>query len=106
MHDTIMVFDISTIQYLYQSPSEIRVTGYTPEEIMQIPPERQVTPESYARAVAILAEELQRESDGNPVDPHRSRVFEMEVYHKNGSTVWLEVTASFQRDKTANRSAS
>jgi PAS domain S-box-containing protein len=100
MQDTIMVFDISTLQYLYQSPSEIRVTGYTPEEIMQIPTERQVTPESYARAVAILAEELQRESDGNPVDPHRSRVFEMEVYHKNGSTVWLEITASFQRDKT------
>ncbi|NLX50724.1 MAG: PAS domain S-box protein [Deltaproteobacteria bacterium] len=100
MQDTISVIDINTLSYLYQSPSEIRVTGYTPEEIMQIPLERQVTPESYARAVAILAEELQRESDGNSVDPHRSRVFEMEVYHKNGSTVWLEVTASFQRDKT------
>jgi two-component system, cell cycle sensor histidine kinase and response regulator CckA len=97
MQDTIMVFDLD-LQYVYQSPSEIRVTGYTPEEIMKIPLEKQATPESYARATAILAEEFEKEFSGAPVDPHRSRTLEMEVYRKDGSTVWLEMTACFTRD--------
>ena len=63
---------------------------------MKIPSEQQVTPESYARATKVLAEELEKEFSGQPVDPHRSRTFEMEFYRKDGGTVWLEVTASFQ----------
>ncbi|MRR18429.1 MAG: PAS domain S-box protein, partial [Deltaproteobacteria bacterium] len=63
MNETITVLDLD-LNYLYQSPSEIRTTGYTPEEIMKIPTERQVTPESYLRGVAMLAEELAKESSG------------------------------------------
>ncbi|MEE9913641.1 MAG: PAS domain S-box protein [Deltaproteobacteria bacterium] len=99
MNESIVVLDLD-LNYLYQSPSEIRITGYTPEEIMKIPSEKQVTPESYARGVAMLAEELEKEFSGQPVDPDRSRTIELESYHKNGGTVWLEMTASFTRDKS------
>lgn len=99
MQDTIVLLDMN-LRYIYQSPSEIRITGYTPEEIMNIPAQRQATPESYTRAVEILSEELEREASGVGIDSQRSRTFEMEVYHKEGGTVWLEMTASFQRDET------
>jgi len=99
MNETITVLDLD-LNYLYQSPSEIRVTGYTPEEIMKIPAEQQVTPESYTRGVAMLTEELEKESGGEPVDPNRSRTIEMEFYRKDGGTIWLEMTASFTRDES------
>ena len=98
MQDTISVLDMN-LNYLYQSPSEIKITGYTPEEIMRIPIDRQLTPESLERTAAILAEELSKEQSGEPVDPNRSRTFEVEIYRKDGGTVWLEMTASFNRDE-------
>ncbi len=98
MQDTITLLDLD-LQYLYQSPSEIRVTGYTPEEIMQIPIEEQLTPESYAEGMKLLAREIEKEFSGEPVDPHRSISVEIECYRKDGGTVWLEETVTFNRDK-------
>jgi len=98
MQDTISILDMN-LNYVYQSPSEIRITGYTPEEIMQIPLEQQVTPESLEKGVNILFRELAIEFSGDPIDPHRSIIFEIESYHKDGGTVWLEETCTFQRDE-------
>ncbi|MFO7570368.1 MAG: PAS domain S-box protein [Smithellaceae bacterium] len=98
MQDTITVLDFD-LNYLYQSPSEIRVTGYTPEEILKIPIQQQVTPESFERGSKMLAEELELELSGRQLDPHRSLNFEFEIYRKDGGTVWLEVTSSFNRDE-------
>ncbi len=97
MQDTISLLDLD-LNYVYQSPSEIRVTGFTPEEVMDMPIDKQVTPESFEKGVKILFEELAREFGGEPIDPHRSIIFEIESYCKDGSTVWLEETCTFQRD--------
>ncbi len=99
IQDTIWTMDLN-LQYTYLSPSEIRVTGFTPEEIMKIPVQDQMTPESYAMAQQILAEELELEFSGKPVDPYRARTMELETYCKDGGTIWEEVTASFNRDET------
>ncbi|MEE9913738.1 MAG: PAS domain S-box protein [Deltaproteobacteria bacterium] len=98
MHDSIWTMDMD-LNYTYQSPSEIRLSGFTPEEVRQIPIDKLMTPESYARTLAILTEELEREFSGEPVDVDRKRDMEMELYHKNGGTVWQETTASFTRDE-------
>ncbi len=98
MQDTITLLDMD-LNYVYQSPSEIRVTGYTPEEIMKIPIERQITPDTYERGLKILAEELEREYSDNPPDPRRRIVWDIESYRKDGSTVWIEETVSFYRDE-------
>jgi len=98
MHDIIWTMDLD-FNYTYRSPGNIRITGYTPEEITTIPAKDQITPESYARIEAALAEELEKEFGGGPVDLHRSRMLEIEVYHKDGGTVWIEVTATFLRDE-------
>ena len=97
MQDTIWTMNFD-LQYTYQSPSEIRVTGFTAEEMMQIPVQDQLTPESYAMAEKILVEELELEFSGRPVDLHRYRTMELEIYKKGGGTIWEEVTASFNRD--------
>jgi PAS domain S-box-containing protein len=98
MHDIIWVMDLN-FRYKYRSPSNVEITGRTPAEIMTRPPREQIVPESYALVEKILAEELVNEFGGKPVDPRRSRTLELEVYHKNGGTVWIEVTASFGRDE-------
>ncbi|OGP67449.1 MAG: hypothetical protein A2W27_05360 [Deltaproteobacteria bacterium RBG_16_44_11] len=54
MNESIAVIDLN-LQYVYQSPSEIHITVYTPEEIMKIPSEEQVTPETYVRGIQMLA---------------------------------------------------
>lgn len=97
MHDSISVVDLN-FNFIYQSPSEIRLTGYTPEDIMSIPIREQLTPESYARAEAALALELEAEFGDQPPDPSRSITLELEAYHKNGGTIWQEANATFQRD--------
>jgi two-component system, cell cycle sensor histidine kinase and response regulator CckA len=98
MHDSISIMDLN-FQYVYQSPSESRVTGFTPEEIMHIPTTDQMPPESYDLAEKTLARELELELSGKPVDPRRLITLELEVYHKNGGTLWEEVNATFQRDE-------
>ncbi len=98
MHDVVWVMDFN-LRYKYRSPSNFQITGFTSEEIMTRPPRDQIVPESYALAEKILAEELTAEFAGKPVDSRRSRTMELEVYHKNGGTVWIEVTASFIRDQ-------
>ena len=98
MHDTIWTMDMN-FNYTYQSPSEVHVTGYAPEEVSLIPIDRMMTPESFAVTSGIISEEMERELNGEPIDLNRKRNMEIEVYHKNGGTVWLEVTATFLRDE-------
>jgi diguanylate cyclase (GGDEF)-like protein/PAS domain S-box-containing protein len=89
-----MGLDLNTT---YVSPSVFRVLGYTPEERYQSKVEDQVTAESLERARQRLLEELALE--GQPgADPDRSVTIEMEYYHKNGSTVWLENVLRAIRD--------
>ncbi len=98
MHDSITLLDLD-LNYVYQSPSGTRSVGYAPQEIRNMPVQDQMTPESYRLLEQVLVEEFALESSGKPVDPHRSRTMELEIYHKDGGTVWEETTASFQRDE-------
>ncbi|MFY9399569.1 MAG: PAS domain S-box protein [Desulfomonilia bacterium] len=99
MHDVIWVIDTS-LNYLYISPSVERLRGYTVQEAMNQSLKQFVTPESYRRIMAALAEELERERKGEKTDPYRSRSVEVEIIRKDGSKIWCEVTASFLRDET------
>lgn len=104
MRDVIMVVGLD-LKERYRSPSATELTGYSLEELAEIPLEKQITPESYALMEKVLAEELEKENGPGPVDYTRSRMLELELYHKNGSTVWLEETASFLRNDGGNPEA-
>jgi PAS domain S-box-containing protein len=81
----------------YVSPSIERVLGFTPEERKRQSLEEMVTPESVRTIRAMLEKELEIENQGRG-DPDRSITIEVEFYHKNGSTVWLENNVKAIRD--------
>ncbi|MBN2398476.1 MAG: PAS domain S-box protein, partial [Deltaproteobacteria bacterium] len=86
------------LRFIYVSPSNVRVSGYTREEVMTMSLQDMVAPESLDLATRMLAEELALEAGGEPFDPNRSRTLEVEIYRKDGTHVWLEADATFNRN--------
>lgn len=95
--DVIWTMDLATLRYLYISPSIRHSRGYTPEEAMNISLDKAVTPDSLSRALQVLQEELEKEKDAS-ADPERSRTQDVELYCKDGSTMWAEIRVRFLRD--------
>jgi len=88
------------LRYNYISPSIEKMCGYTPEEIMEIPLEQSFTPGSYQKIIEIFSREKSRR-DAEPVTrTNRSAVLELDIRHKSGKTVPVEVNASFLRDES------
>ncbi|KQC08159.1 MAG: hypothetical protein APR62_05320 [Smithella sp. SDB] len=96
MTDIIWILDMN-LRTTYVSPSIKKTLGFTTEERMAQNVTDQITPDSFARIQNLLFEELEREKNGN-ADPDRTLKIELEYYHKNGSTVWLESIISGIRD--------
>jgi PAS domain S-box-containing protein len=84
------------LQPTYVSASVQRILGYTPEEAMTMTLEQLCTPESLAIAFKSFQDRV--EANAKTPDPNYVLVLELEEYHKNGSTVFLENTMTFLRD--------
>ena len=95
--DVIWILDISRLQLKYVSPSVERLQGFTSEELVKLPLDEILTPQSFKLATEMISKELEIEAAGKE-DPLRPRTFELEEYCKDGSTIWVEVTASLVRD--------
>jgi PAS domain S-box-containing protein len=98
MYDIIWTADLD-FRLTYDSPSVERVLGYTLQERMEQKTSEMLTPESYAHALEVMSAELMCDQDEG-VDPDRTIKLELEYYHKNGSTVWMECIVSAIRDHT------
>ncbi len=96
MTDTLWMMDLN-FSYSYASPSLLKNRGYTFDELRQLPLERQLTPESYALAASVIAEEMTPERLARK-DLQLSRTMELENVRKDGSTFWAEVTMTILRD--------
>jgi PAS domain S-box-containing protein len=96
MTDNLWTFDLRTMRYSYLSPAVYSIIGFTPEEAIDFRLEDIMTPPSYEVITKILAEEL-FEADQH-YDPARSRTLEVELYHKDGRTVWTEISVRFVYD--------
>ncbi|MFW6236865.1 MAG: PAS domain S-box protein, partial [Desulfosudaceae bacterium] len=95
--EAIYTIDLQTLRHTYSSPSVKRMYGFTPEESNARPIEKVMTPESLERTLATVSTELGR--DGQPgVDPDRHVTLELELYRKDGSTIWVETTVKILRD--------
>jgi PAS domain S-box-containing protein len=88
MGDIVWILDLE-LKTTYVSPSIERVLGYTQEERRQQSVETMMTPESLVRARDLLIQELKRDKEAG-ADPGRSASVEIEYYHKDGSSVWME----------------
>jgi len=92
--DVIWTMDLN-YRLTYCSPSIVRASGYTPEEVLAKSPAETLTPASCELVMGILATEMERKGLG---DPLRSRMVEVEEIRKDGTTHWVEVKAGFLRD--------
>ena len=81
------------LAYTYISPSIERARGFTPEEAMAIPIKEQMTPESWERVLKIIKKNIPRLQE----EKHLEGV-ELEMYRKDGSTVWVSLNARFHFD--------
>ncbi|MFW6150768.1 MAG: HD domain-containing phosphohydrolase [Chloroflexota bacterium] len=80
----------------YISPSVERELGYTVEEALATRMEDVFTPKSYTRAMKVLGEEMAREKRPE-TDPNRTRTVELDLVHRDGHVVPVEVNYSFLR---------
>ena len=96
--DALWILEIDQLKLIYVSPSIERIQGYTPEELMEIPFNEQLTSQSFELISELISEELAKEETG-AADRLRSRTVELEAYCKDGSSKWMEITAGFIRDE-------
>lgn len=94
--DIIWISDLDN-RLVYVSPSITQVLGYTIEEAMNQTVEDVFTPQSLASIMRIRAEEYdEKKRSHQPFN--KSRVYELEMCHKNGSIIPVEIHASFVND--------
>jgi len=94
--DVIRLLDMD-LKTTYLSPSAEKLRGFTLQEMVEMPLERQLTPESLRAAYAVLSEEIPRvEADPgyNPII-----TLDLEYYCKDGTTIWTESKFSLIRDE-------
>ena len=92
----IAIFDLN-LNPTFISPSIRKHRGYTVQEAMTLTLNQMLTPDSLQQASKMFADQMALESSGT-ADPARTVLMELEEYCKDGSTVWVELTASFLRD--------
>ncbi len=97
MSDMVWTMDLN-MRTTFAGPSIVKTLGFTPEERYAQKVEEQLTPDSQAMIMRRFAEELKRDSEMG-VDPDRTITMEVEYYHKNGSTVWVENRMKGIRDR-------
>ncbi len=96
--DVIWVSNLN-LKTIFITKSIVNLRGYTADEIMELPIEKTLTPDSLKKALLVYEEELKK-ADTDKIDPDYSVTLELEQYCKDGSTVWTEVKMLFLFDET------
>jgi len=97
MADIVWILD-RELNTVYASPSMEKVLGFTLEERKAQRLADTVTPESLERIAAQFAEELRRDAEPG-ADPDRRVRIEVEYYHRDGRTVWMENSVKALRNE-------
>ena len=89
--DVIFTLDMN-MNRTYLSPSVERLRGFTYEESLAQSWEEVMTPESLEKMIILFGQGFERIRNGE--DFRQPITIELEMYRKDGSTVWVEVAAS------------
>jgi PAS domain S-box-containing protein len=95
--DVIFVLDMD-LNYTYVSPSVKILRGYEPAEVLKQQSSETLTPSSWDLALRTLSEVMDLEKAGPGKIPV-TRMLQLEMVRKDGSTVWAEVQFSLIRDE-------
>ncbi|BBO74749.1 hypothetical protein DSCW_21660 [Desulfosarcina widdelii] len=95
--DTIWMMSLDG-KFLYHSPSVQKLRGYTPSEANQITLEQTLTPESMSFVRGIFQEESNKPLEQRWAD----RTIELEMYRKDGTTIWVEVSVRAVMDENGD----
>jgi len=95
--DTIWMMSIDGT-FIYHSPAVERLRGYTQEEANHISLDRSFTPASQTHIREIFLVEANKPVSERWAD----RIIELEMYRKDGSTIWTEVSVRAVRDAEGN----
>jgi PAS domain S-box-containing protein len=95
--DVISLQDMD-LNFTYVSPSIERLRGFAAEEAITHTIEQILTPASLELVTKVYAEEIEQEAFKNR-QGSITRTLELEEYKKDGSTVWVELTASLLQDE-------
>ena len=97
--DVIFTLDFD-LNYTFVSPAIFSLRGYKPNEIINKKISDTLTPQSNKKVKEIYDGYLPVITEGKTsVEP---MVVELETYHKNGSTIWVEIKVSVSYDKNGN----
>ncbi|MGA1795215.1 MAG: PAS domain S-box protein [bacterium] len=97
--DVIWTMDLD-MHFTYLSPSVTRLLGYHLNQISSLSLEHLLSSSSLEAAMKILAEEMAIEQSPQK-DIFRTRMFELELVCKDGSTVWTENKVRFLYDSNS-----
>lgn len=95
--DLIATMDMN-LHFTYVSPSVRDVLGYEIDELLHKSAVDILTPESLELMGSSLLESLELEETVGK-DGYEAPPLEFEIYHKNGFTIWAEVSRVFLRDE-------
>jgi PAS domain S-box-containing protein/putative nucleotidyltransferase with HDIG domain len=96
MSDIVWIADMN-LRTTYISPSVKNVLGFGPEERMRQALDEQLKPASLSLVLDVLSKEIDLEKQGK-ADPLRKLELELEYYHKDGSTRWMDLVISGLRN--------
>ncbi len=92
IRDVIWTMDMN-LRFTYVSPATEKMQGWTPEEYLDLDLKSILTPASLEMAMQEISRQYTLGQQSGSYE--LSSTLELEIRHKNGSTLWAEVTASF-----------
>ena len=90
-NDMICVLDLSASNFTFVAGACYNIFGYTPEEYIQMSVKDIMTSESYQFVLETIATEFGRYERGEIDYPEAT--FEVQQYRKDGSLIWVEISA-------------
>ena len=97
MSDYVWVLDLSTLRVTYVSPVVEKILGYSPDEMKILDLDTFFSPETMETVTGVIEKEISIDGkDG--IDPDRRIVMELEIFHKDGTEMWTEISFSLLRD--------
>ena len=97
MTDIVWIMDLD-LSVTWLSPSATKARGFSLDEIVVLPLDRQLPPESLGKAVNWLGKLMRLEKERRNPEPDGILSRDLEFYCKGGHTIWLDCTFQFLRD--------